>query len=130
MLCDGRILTWSLLDMRIYDGNSGQCLNILNPKWDVDSGQLHESLEGSTVPIRSAQVLSDGRVIVCSIYGTLQLRDVDNGNCLATLDGHTDSVQGALALAGSRILSWSDDNTLRFWDCNSGLQCVLSIAAL
>ena len=99
-------------------------------------------LEGHTNGIRSATVLSDGRILSCSgelhpgelrrvvvlsdgrmprsCDNSLRLWDGASGQSLAVMEGHTDIVLGAKQLSTGQILSWSLDNTLRLWDGTSG----------
>ena len=108
-LNDGRILSWSSDNtLRLWDGQSGQCLKVL---------------EGHSNSVLGALALNDGRILSWSWDKTLRLWDGQSGQCLKVLEGHSISVDGALALNDGRILSWSEDNTLRLWDGQSG-QCL------
>ena len=140
--CRGRGRT----TLRLWDGQSGACLAVLEGHtdavegalaladgrllswsddktlrlWDGQSGACLAVLEGHTDGVEGVLVLADGRLLSWSRDKTLRLWDGQSGACLAVLEGHTDWVEGALVLADGRLLSWSRDKTLRLWDGQSG----------
>ncbi len=101
-----RFLSWSIdRSLRLWDGQSGECLSVL---------------KGHTDCIKGAMELSDSRILSWSADGTLRLWDGRGGICIAVLKGHTGCIKGAMELSDSRILSWSADGTLRLWDEHDG----------
>ena len=115
-LNDGQILSWSDdKTLRLWDGQSGQCLTVLEGHSDSVKGALVLN-EGRNLPERRILSWSRGNTLRLWTYGK-------SGRCLKVLEGHSAEVNGALALSDGQILSWSDDRTLRIWDVQSG-QCI------
>jgi WD40 repeat protein len=98
--------------LRIWDINTGQCLNILT---------------GHTDRVRSVCTLieakGENKMISCGDDKTIRVWDLNTLECLRILTGHTSSV----CSSGTRIISGSMDKTLRVWDIKTA-QCISIIA--
>ena len=105
VLPDGRIVSASNDNLRI---------------WDSDSGETVATLKGHENAVYSVAVLPDGRLVSASQDRTLRIWDPDCGKSIATLEGHEGWVRSVAVLPDGRPVSASDDRTLRIWDPNCG----------
>ena len=139
----------SINNVRIWDGESGECLKVLNGHerwvnsltvsadgkrvvsgsedetvriWDGDTGECLKVLEGHADSVYSVALSPDGRWIVSgSGDTTLRIWDEESGNCLKVLEGHEISVNSvAVSGDGKKIVSGGLDKTIRIWDGESG----------
>jgi hypothetical protein len=109
-LANGRVLSWTGTNLRLWDSQSGECF---------------ATLEGHAKDVLGVVVLTNERILSWA-WKELRLWDSHYGKCLATMDGHTDYVDGALELIDGRVLSWSRDHTLRLWDSQTGA-CLVTL---
>ena len=72
--------------------------------------------------------LIDGRIVSCSINGTLRIWDIDTGECQLTLKEPSGWVNGLEVLNDGRIISGATDGSIRVWDAETG-ECQLTINA-
>jgi len=101
-LRDGKILSWSTDGtLRIWDKESGECLNIL---------------EGHGNWVLGAIELSDGKILSWSWDSTLRIWNKESGECLKILEGHSGRIRGAIEVGDGKVLSWSKSKTLIIWD--------------
>ncbi len=106
-----------LPDGRIISGSNDKTLRV----WDAESGQCLNTLSGHTSYVSCVAVLPDGRIISGSNDETLRVWDTESGQCLKTLNGYSGPVYCVAVLPDGRIISGSYDKTLRVWDVRRGL---------
>ncbi len=103
-----KIITASYDDTaRIWDSNTGACLQILN---------------GHTKLVNSAHFNHDStKAITASYDKTARIWDSNTGACLQILNGHTDSVNSAhFNHDSTKAITASSDDSARIWDSKSG----------
>ncbi len=103
---------------RVVSGSEDRTLKV----WDLESGQVLQTLSGHGDWVRAVALTPDGqRAVSGSDDGTLKVWDLASGKEIHTLSGHSEDV-GAVALTpdGQRAVSGSDDKTLKVWDLASG----------
>ena len=103
---DGKRIVSASWDVRIWDAETGQCL---------------DTLKGHTDHLNSALFSPDGkRIVTSSKDSTVRIWNAQTGKCLHTLKGHTNEVRSAsFSPDGNRIVS-AGDTTIRIWDAQTG----------
>lgn len=94
--------------IRLWDVNSGKCLNILQ-------GHIHW--------VRSVAFNSDGTLLAsCSHDQTIRLWEVDTGKCVQSLHGHSSWIRSvAFSPNGNMLASGGNDGTIKLWDVQTGI---------
>jgi WD40 repeat protein/pimeloyl-ACP methyl ester carboxylesterase len=89
--------------------------------WNLDTGDVIQTLEGHSDEVNAVAVLPDERAISASSDKTLKLWNLDTGTELKTLEGHSDRVTSVTVLPDrKRAISASDDKTLKLWNLDTG----------
>ena len=93
--------------LRLWDGQSGACLAVL---------------EGHTDWVDGALALADGRLLSWSYDATLRVWDAQSGACLAVLEGQAGRVEGALVFSDgvAELARFSADYQRRIQQTLSG----------
>ncbi len=90
--------------------------------WDVNSGQCLQTLEGHTVCVDSLALSADSRIAVSgSEDGTLRVWNLQSGRCQKVLKEHMgfhSSLILRLSADGRTAVTGSVDNVLKVWDIN------------
>ena len=103
---------------RVVSGSEDRTLKV----WDLESGQVLQTLSGHGDWVRAVAVTPDGqRAVSGSRDDTLKVWDLASGKELQTLSGHQGNVHAvALTPGGKRAVSGSADATLKVWDLERG----------
>jgi len=148
---DGRLAISGGLDqtLRVWNLETGECLNILKNNgdvialalsadgrlavsrswdktlrvWNLDSGECVNVLNDlSRITVNALSLSADGRLVVSgSDNNTLGVWNLETGECLKVLEGHKSNVACLALSADSRLaVSGSWDNTLRVWNLETG----------
>jgi WD40 repeat protein len=107
-------------------------LNLSNDKtallWNINKGQITDSLKGHTSAINFIDFSGDGKKLVtASDDGTARIWDAGSGALLADLKGHSfNASSGAFSppttedpTGGKWMVTTSDDGTLKIWESGS-----------
>ena len=91
--------------------------------WDLETGQLRQTLTGHSRCVRALQ-FDDAKLVTGSMDHCLKIWNYQTGQCIRTLEGHTG---GVLSLHfDSRIMaSGSTDHTIRVWNFEVSECCTL-----
>src|SRR5262249_42221901 len=94
--------------------------------WDVATGRLSWSDEGTIPGFRSVRFSPDGaRLAVGGMDGTVIVRDATSGQAACTRRGHIDHVQGLAFSLDGRLASASRDTTIRVWNAITGQEILV-----
>ncbi len=85
--------------------------------WDINTGNVIDTLKGHTDDVRSVAFSPDGSKIASgSADNTIKLWDANTGALIRTFVGHTDYVLSvAFSPDGSKIASGCWDGTIKMW---------------
>lgn len=142
---DGRLLSWGLPGLRVWDLRTGSPRLLFHHEEWVDGALL---LTNSTLlfwgtqcaarvlnlhngeaallseldpgSLEGAALLPDGRVLSWH-HSSVRVWDVAS-NAVQLLTGHEDSVEGMLHIGDSWVASWSADRSVRVWDLTTSAQ--------
>jgi WD40 repeat protein len=103
-----------LSDGRVVSGSSDGTLRM----WDVESGQILQTLEGHSAAVRAVAVLDSRRVVSGSADGTLRVWDMERGQVLQTLIEHPSYCDAVVVLDSRRVVS-THGGGLLVWDVES-----------
>lgn len=95
--------------LRIWDKNTGECLNILM---------------GHAAPVNAVQY-KENRIVSGSGDRTIKIWDLETGDCLKTLAAHVRGV-ACLEFDGQYIVSGSSDQTIKVWNATTG-DCIYTL---
>eukprot|EP01036_Dinobryon_divergens_P033781 gene33781-biopygen26749 len=129
-LSDGLLVSCSWdRTLRVWNATTGDCECVLSGHdggvrtvrvWNITTGDCETVLTGHDGEVRSVIALPDGRLVSCSVDGTLCIWNADTGDCQAVLRGHIRLVRTVIALPDGRLVSCSWDKTLRVWNVTTG----------
>ena len=90
--------------------------------WNVDTGDLRETLEGHTDGVQHVTFSPTGLILAsASDDGTIRLWDINTGDVIKTLDGHAERIRHvAFSPTGLILVSTDGDGTIRLWDTKTG----------
>ncbi|KAJ5075902.1 lissencephaly-1 [Anaeramoeba ignava] len=92
--------------------------------WDIESGEMIESVKGHTNIVQDIDWNEDGKFLVTS-SADMSVKVYDSQrdwNCIKTLTGHEHNVSGvAFVPKKPQVISCSRDNTIKLWDFSTGL---------
>jgi WD40 repeat protein len=90
--------------------------------WDVQKGQLINTLAGHSNFITDVTTTSDGKkVLTASADKTARVWDCQTGNLEFELKGHASVVNRILVLSGDMFaITAAEDSTAKVWDLSSG----------
>ena len=90
--------------------------------WDVETGNLKQTLQGHTKRVKSVADSPDGNMLAsASSDKTIRLWDARTGQVIGTLEGHTGDLECiAFSPDGRLLASSSHDTTVRLWDVQTG----------
>ena len=142
---DGRLLSWGLPGLRVWDLTTGSARLVLHHEDCVDGALLladrnllfwgtscaaHvlnlDNGKSALLPdqdpdwLKGAELLPDGRVLSWR-HSILRVWDVAS-DAVQLLTGHENSVEGMLQVGDSCVASWSADRSLRVWDLATSAQ--------
>lgn len=152
-LFDGRIVTGSVADIKIWDQNSGGCtiafqghsrdvLELI----EIENGQLVSCSSDSTIAVWNTNTgeqvwsftehtgvvsvllkLMDGRLASGSWDGTVKIWNIISGHCEMTLQNHPMGVYALAQLMDGRVVSSGLDTTINVWNLTS-CTCELTLS--
>jgi WD40 repeat protein len=90
--------------------------------WDLETGELIDTLEGHNDWVRNIEFSPDGEMLASgSNDGTVKLWDPIKGNLIKTLQEGSEMIfQVTFSPDGSKLASSSSDNRIKVWDFESG----------
>lgn len=89
--------------------------------WNIDDGELRQSLEGGTGPLRAVAISDDESVVAAGgDAGVIRLWDVQTGSLVCTLQDRRAPVRAlAIDTRGDLLAVATDDATVTLWDLDS-----------
>jgi WD40 repeat protein len=98
--------------------------------WDVQSGELVQTLRGHQATVEQARFSSDGQSIVtASLDRTARVWNVTSGQLLNTLKQEREVSSASFSPDGQSIVTAGWDGVARIWDVNSGQEKVPALAS-
>ena len=94
--------------------------------WDLDSGACLQTLNGHLDSIDGLVCLPNGNLVSCSYDKTLNVWDLNSGECLQTLTGHSHYVLCLVLLNNGHVASGSRDNMIKIWNIEIG-ECIKTL---
>ncbi|MBD2449757.1 AAA family ATPase [Nostoc sp. FACHB-152] len=90
--------------------------------WRVTDGQLHLTLKGNALAIKSLCFSSDGQTLIShSTDQTIQFWDINTGQTVRTIQRYTSQVLAiACTATGSILVSRGRNQTVSLWDLSTG----------
>ena len=90
--------------------------------WNVDTGNLRETLEGHTDGVQHVAFSPTGFILAsASDDGTIRLWDIKTGDVIKILDGHAERIRHvAFSPTGLILASTKGDGAIRLWDIKTG----------
>ena len=88
--------------------------------WDVDTGRLLRSLEGSDEDFRTLNFASNGSLLFTTSDKSAAIWDADSGRRLFTLPRTEQVTAVTFSADGKRIATAQNDGSLQLWDSSTG----------
>ena len=90
--------------------------------WNVDTGDLRETLEGHTDGVQHMAFSPTGLILAsASDDGTIRLWDIKTGDVINILEGHAERIRHvAFSPTGLILVGTEGDGTIRLWDIKTG----------
>ena len=152
-LPSNRLACASFDDIKIWDIESGVCLNTVNLEYTtcfvclpnenlvsggrgkivisgIDRGEcikkisVMESVE-SIVVLKNGQ-LACGQVASGTNQRNIKIWNVENGVCVKILKGHSNAIRRLHVLESGELVSCSEDKTIKLWNVETG-DCILTL---
>ena len=149
-LPSNRLATGSFLNIKIWNIESGECMQTLNghlycifdivylpngnlvscsedksiKMWDLDTGECLKSLTYNSGEVYCLVLLRNGHLASGSNDKAIYIWNLESDQCIQTLKGHTDAVTRLQVLESGELVSCSWDNTIRIWNVMEEGVCI------